>query len=328
VKQPLVTVVTPVYNGEKYLPECIQSVLAQTYANWEYVIVDNCSTDHTLEIARSYAEKDPRIRIRTNQEHVGLIQNHNIAFRQISANSKYCKGVEADDWLFPECIQEMVNVAEAHPSVGIVGAYALKGAEVICDGLSYPSTVIPGRQLCRGILLGLRFPLGTPTTILIRSDLIRRRACLYHEPHLYADKEACFDLLRDTDFGFVHQVLTCVRIHPDSATSSDAERLNTYILGNLSILTKHGSYYLGAEEKEKLVKDSLKQYFTFLGQSLLRREKEFWDYHENGIRELGYSVSRTKLLRAFFLEVGNVLLNPKRIARKGMRILVNASIRG
>ena len=52
--QPLVSVVTPVYNGAEYLVECIESVVNQTYANWEYVIVDNCSTDDTLAIARRY----------------------------------------------------------------------------------------------------------------------------------------------------------------------------------------------------------------------------------------------------------------------------------
>src|SRR6266581_1256369 len=83
--QPLVSLVTPVYNGEKYLAECIESVLVQTYQNWEYIIVNNCSTDRSREIAEGYAKQDARIRIHTNQKFVGMIQNHNIAFRQISS---------------------------------------------------------------------------------------------------------------------------------------------------------------------------------------------------------------------------------------------------
>ena len=55
---PLVSIVTPVYNGEAYLEECIESVLAQTYTHWEYIIVNNCSTDNTLDIARRYESKD------------------------------------------------------------------------------------------------------------------------------------------------------------------------------------------------------------------------------------------------------------------------------
>src|SRR3989442_1303003 len=94
----LVSVVTPVYNGENYLRECIESVLAQTYTHWDFTIVNNCSTDRTLDIAQEYAVKDPRIRIHNNETLVRQIANYNIAFRQISPESKYCKVVAADDW--------------------------------------------------------------------------------------------------------------------------------------------------------------------------------------------------------------------------------------
>ena len=113
--QPLVSVVTPVYNGEKYIAECIESVLRQTYENWEYVVVNNCGTDRTLEIANAYAKKDPRIRVHNNSEFLKIIPNWNHALRQISPESKYCKIVHADDWLFPECIERMVAVSEQHP---------------------------------------------------------------------------------------------------------------------------------------------------------------------------------------------------------------------
>jgi len=90
VSSPLVSVLTPVYNGAKYLSECIQSVLAQTYNNWEHVIVNNCSTDRSLEIAQNFAAKDRRIRVINNKKFVGLYRNHNIAVRQMSRESKYC----------------------------------------------------------------------------------------------------------------------------------------------------------------------------------------------------------------------------------------------
>ena len=123
--QPLVSIVTPVYNGEKYMQECIDSVLAQTYQNWEYIIVNNCSTDRTLEIVTSYAERNPKIKVYKNECLVTALQNHNRALRWISPESKYCKLLHADDWLFPNCLEMMVRVNEAHPSVGIVGSYGL-----------------------------------------------------------------------------------------------------------------------------------------------------------------------------------------------------------
>ncbi len=334
--QPLVSLVTPVYNGEKYLAECIESVLVQTYQNWEYIIVNNCSTDRSREIAEGYAKQDARIRIHTNQKFVGMIQNHNIAFRQISSASQYCKMVHADDWLFPECIMQMVKIAEAHPSVGIVGAYGLHGTRVCWDGLPYPSTVISGRDLCRRSLLDsyLRhdpfYVFGSPTSLLIRSKLMRDRPVLYNESNLHADKEACFDLLQSSNFGFVHQVLTYSRQHSEASTSFST-RFNTYLLGNLIILKKYGPIYLTREEYNKCLKYHMQRYYLFLGQSLLwTREKQILDYHKNGMRALGYPYSRTRLLKVVFLEVLDILGNPKktleRTARKIMKVVQSASM--
>ena len=99
---PLVSVVTPVYNGEAYLAECIESVLTQTYSNFEYIIVDNCSTDGTSKIVNEYGKKDSRIKAYRNDVLLDIIANHNHAFRLISPKSKYCKVVSGDDWIFPE----------------------------------------------------------------------------------------------------------------------------------------------------------------------------------------------------------------------------------
>ena len=106
--QPFVSVLTPVYNGAPYLRECIESVLAQSYSNWDYTIVNNCSTDGTGEIAEEYARKDKRIRVLTNDVLLDVIANHNKAFGLISPESKYCKVVSGDDWLFPECLEQNV----------------------------------------------------------------------------------------------------------------------------------------------------------------------------------------------------------------------------
>src|ERR1700691_5462259 len=109
--EPLVSIVTPVYNEASYLGECIESVLAQTYQNWNYTIVDNCSTDGTLEVALRYAERDRRIRVHRNSQLLSVIPNHNTALRQISPDCKYCKFVFGDDWIFPGCVEQMVAVA-------------------------------------------------------------------------------------------------------------------------------------------------------------------------------------------------------------------------
>jgi glycosyltransferase involved in cell wall biosynthesis len=318
--QPLVSVVTPVYNGEKYLAECIESVLAQTYQNWEYCVVNNCSTDRTLEIAETYANKDKRIRIHNNSEFVGSGQNGNIAFRQISSNSKYCKVVHADDWLFQECIMNMVALAEAHETVAIVSAYRLSNTRITVQALPYASTVIPGREICRNTLLGGPSFFGSPTTLLIRSDELRKRPTFYNVANPHRDMEACLDILRDSDFGFVHQLLTFSRSHSESDSSHD-DRFGTGYLGGLEHMTKYGHTYLGEKEYEVCMKKRWDRYYTFLGSMVFRKGKKgFWKFHRNELGRLGYSFSVGKVAVAVFVKLLDLALNPletsKKIARK------------
>jgi len=152
--------------------------------------------------------------------------------------------------------------------------------------------VVSGREICRRTLLfeGL-YVFGSPTSLLIRSKLIRHCKVFSNESNIHADKEACFDLLQSSDFGFVHQVLTYSRRHSEAATSF-SQKFNTYLLGNLIILTKYGSIYLSSEEYGKCLKRHMKRYYLFLGQSTLwAREKQILDYHKNGMRDLGYAFS-------------------------------------
>jgi glycosyltransferase involved in cell wall biosynthesis len=130
---------TPFFNTEKYLAECIESVVRQTYQNWDYVLVNNRSTDGSVRIAEKYAKQFPaRVRIEHNSEFLSQVQNYDHALRFISPESRYCKVVQADDWLFPECVKSMVAVAEAHPTVGIVAAYELEGDKVRLDACRIP----------------------------------------------------------------------------------------------------------------------------------------------------------------------------------------------
>jgi glycosyltransferase involved in cell wall biosynthesis len=323
--QPLVSVLTPVYNGEKYLAECIESVLAQTYQNWEYVIVNNCSTDRTLEIAADYAKRDKRIRIHNNKTFVGCDANGNIAFQQIASASKYCKVVHADDWIYPECILKMVQLAEIHPSVAIVGAYGLRNDHVAWDGLPYTPSVISGREICRISLMGGPYVFGSPTSLLLRSTEVRKRPAFYNDENRHCDIETCFDVLRDTDFGFVHQVLTFTRDHADSETSFNA-RYGTDYLGTLEILAKYGKTYLTDEEYKQCLKEKWSDYYRFLGiKALHNSEKEFWPFHRKALERLGYSLSWRKVARAVLSYVCTLIFNPYKTSQRIIRKLLHMS---
>ena len=312
--QPLVSVVTPVYNGDKYLADCIESILSQTYKNWEYVIVNNCSTDHSLEIARKYAENDERIRIHNNTEFFDLVNNWNHAVNQISLQSKYCKIVHADDWLFPECIERMVKVAELKPTISMVGSYVLKGDTIEGAGLPYPSTVVPGNEICKLTLLRKLYVFGSPTSLLIRSNLIAKQKAFYNENFFHADKEVCFKILQNSDFGFVHQILSFTRLHDESQTETVTKKHNTRKMENIGLLMKYGPIYFNKKEYNMILKQKLRQYYRFLAKNYFRSgTKSFLNYQRKGLARMGYSFSIIRFYEALLWEMINFLFSPKRI---------------
>lgn len=320
---PLVSVVTPVYNLARYLPECIESVLAQTYQNWEYIIVDNNSTDDTYAIARRYAESNKRICLYRNEKLLQIIDNHNRAVRLISANSQYCKLLSGDDWLFPECIERMIQVAQANPSVGIVGSYQLSGGGdkwlVRTYGLPYERTVVSGREISRAHLLGTLDVLGNPTSNLYRSDLVRQRDCFYPNSTAEADVSACFECLRSCDFGFVHQVLSYERLHHQQITTTSRD-LNAYLSSKIGDLRAYGPWCLSADELDRRLNELLEEYYRFLAICLINlRDKKFWNFHKTRLNEVGCSLDHIKLAKAVSAKMLDLLLNPKETVERLLR---------
>lgn len=111
---PKVSVGLPVYNGERYLPKAIESILAQTYGNLELIISDNASTERTQEICRHYAERDARVRYYRRPVNVGAAPNFNRVFALAEA-SKYFKWAAHDDWIAPKYLEECVKALEEDP---------------------------------------------------------------------------------------------------------------------------------------------------------------------------------------------------------------------
>jgi glycosyltransferase involved in cell wall biosynthesis len=307
--EPLVSVVTPVYNGEAYIAQCIESVLAQSYSNWEYIVVNNRSTDATLSIVERYTS-DSRIRVETNTDFLPIIANHNHAFSLIARESKYCKVVSADDWIFPEALSRMVGLAECHPSIGLVGAYQLSGGSDVWyvrnHGLPYSSTVLSGRDISRAHLLGPR-PLsvfGNPTSTLYRADLIRSTDCFYPNETAEADLSACFAALRHSDYGFVHQVLSYERIHQARVTAT-SQRMNAYLSSNLRDLVTYGSHFLSKDELDASIENLLKLYYHYLASNalVLRGGRKFWEYHAEKLSGVGYPLNKIRLSKAIATKV-------------------------
>jgi glycosyltransferase involved in cell wall biosynthesis len=312
--EPLVSVLTPVYNGEKFLAGCIRSVLAQTYRNFVYIIVNNCSTDRTLEIAESFAKQDSRIRIHNNTEFLNVVDNHNKAFTLIPEEAKYSQNVDADDWIFPHCLSEMVKVAEQYPTVGMVTSYVLCGSRIGWTGLPYPSTFVKGTDICRSRLLkGLKV-FGGPSASLLRASVVKEMQPFYKVGNYHGDTEAYLDLLQRHDFGFVHQVLSFNREGgDDSPTTGFLQRVNSYLVADIEELERFGSIYLTKEERDARMREATNRYYKFLADCFLLGEtKEFWNYHRSRLRLMNMDISRPRLARFVLYRLIDAALNPKR----------------
>jgi glycosyltransferase involved in cell wall biosynthesis len=309
-QEPLVGIITPVYNGELYLEECIESVLKQTYSNWEYVIVNNCSTDRSLEIANKYAAVDRRIHIHNNENFLSQLQNYNLALSLVSPGCAYYKIVQADDWIFPECVERMVHVAEENPSTGLVACYHLAGGRIMAEGFPFPDTIVSGREVCRLQLLDGLFFFGNPTSLLIRGEVVRSRTPFYNESALHADTDACYAILRHWDFGFVHQVLTFTRTDNESI-SSEVRHFSPHHLDKFLSLITHGRNFLESAEFDAHLRWYRRRYFRLLARGLFYPYGwAQYEYHRAGLKTIGYDLTMLKLSPYVLYEFIDMALNP------------------
>jgi glycosyltransferase involved in cell wall biosynthesis len=238
-KTVTVSVGVPVYNGGKFLDECLDSVLKQSYQDWECVVVDNRSTDNSYEIALKFGSKDKRFRIIKNEEFVPLADNWNNAFIYANPNARYYKLLQADDWMFPRYLEEAVQVFNEDGSVGVVSSYRLAGTRVDCDGLDinkgriFNGKEILYRQLTRTLDIS-----GDITTLMFSYEHLKK---LDFYPRIFngkyhVDTELFYDVCDISNVGFVYQVLSYTRRHPDSQTNTIVFKYNTFHQLNETVL--------------------------------------------------------------------------------------------
>lgn len=139
-EKPLVSIGMPVYNGENYIREAINSILAQTYGNFELVISDNASTDSTEGICKSYVEKDKRVKYSRFDKNHGAARNYNQTFHL--SKGKYFKWAAHDDVLDKNYIEKCVEVLENNPGISICFP-----AKKIIDGKGMEKEKVPYHKL-------------------------------------------------------------------------------------------------------------------------------------------------------------------------------------
>lgn len=119
---PAMSVVVGAYNAQKYVSQAVQSILGQTFSDFEFIIVDDGSTDHTLKILREYEKKDPRVKVIASP-HGGIVDAANTGIR--SAQCELIARADADDVAFPQRLQVQIRFMQDHPEVAALGAQML-----------------------------------------------------------------------------------------------------------------------------------------------------------------------------------------------------------
>lgn len=210
----LVTVVMPVYNGEQYLRQAIDSMLAQTYANWELVLVDDGSHDGTAAIARQY--QDPRIRYHY-QENRGQAAALNTGLAL--AQGEFVTTLDADDWYPPESLAARVAHLQQHPACAACygdGYYCYEAGQPF---LKFTDHMPSGQQGDVYDILVVSPFYGTGATVLIRRQALREHDIWYDEAIVWCqDWDFYIRLAAVAQFGFTSANTIYYRMHEAGMT--------------------------------------------------------------------------------------------------------------
>ena len=171
---PKISVVMSVYNGEKYLQESIESILAQTYSDFEFIIIDDCSTDDSVNIIESYDDK--RIRLIRNEHNLRLPASLNKGIK--SATGKYIARMDADDISMPDRFDKQVSYMETHSEVVAAGG-SFQAIDENGNNL-YIHHSASGEKLAKYCLMPS--PMAHPT-VMMRRDVIVDNNLFYDEQY-------------------------------------------------------------------------------------------------------------------------------------------------
>jgi glycosyltransferase involved in cell wall biosynthesis len=221
---PKVSICIPTFNYAQYIPETIESVLAQSYQDFEVIIIDDCSTDNTAEIVGRYADRDRRIQFYRNRRNLGMVANWNLCLEKTSGT--YVKIMGADDILEPSCIEKSMRVLEENPGVTLLSC-----ARLLIDERSQPFKIesyadsfqiAPGAAVIRKCFFD-RNLIGEPAAVMFRrKDAVRGFNPRYRQ---LTDIEMWFQLLEKGDFACIPEPLCRFRVHSTQMSKANMQSL-------------------------------------------------------------------------------------------------------
>jgi glycosyltransferase involved in cell wall biosynthesis len=248
--QPIVSILMTAYNREKYISQAVESVLASTFTDFELIIVDDVSTDRTLEIARLYEQKDNRIRVYVNEKNLGDYPNRNKAASY--ATGKYIKYADADDMLYDYGLEVMVRFTEMFPEAGFgLGCYP-------ADDRPFPYLITPREIYLESFGTSNHFD-RAPGSGLIKREVFDTIGG-FSGKRMVGDYEFWFKISRYYSMVKLPVDLYWNRIHPDQESQSEYAKKNYAALKKeiLEAALSHADCPLTAEEI-KNIREKMRQ---------------------------------------------------------------------
>lgn len=208
-KSPVVSVLMAVYNGEQYIAQSIESILSQTFADFEFIIIDDASSDNTANILKSY--QDERISIYTNAENIGLTKTLNKGLKLVQG--KYIARMDADDISVASRIEKQFNFMEQHPKVGLLGGWTRNFSATQSHVWQLYTT---HEQIYCKLLFTIQL---VHSTAFFRKAVLDEHNIRYDEDFLTSqDYEFWTRLIEYTEFANLPEVLVNVREHTKRVT--------------------------------------------------------------------------------------------------------------
>lgn len=217
----LISVIMTNYNTpEAYLREAIDSILRQTYANFEFIIIDDCSTDDSVNVLRSY--RDERIILLQNEENLGLTKSLNRALA--IAKGEFIARMDSDDISEPSRFEMQTAYLREHPRIIVCGTWAKLFGDWKASGYSheYIRRELPAREIHRIMLLFGNSPGIVHPSAMFRHAMLKEWNIRYNENYRYAqDYRMWVECTKYADCAIVSQVLLNYRIHKKAITSKN-----------------------------------------------------------------------------------------------------------
>jgi len=287
---PRVAIAMPVYNGATFMRESLDSLLKQTFTDWQCAINNNYSTDETKTIALEYASKDSRFKYFENTEFLPVIGNFNRSFScTIPWQTEYFKLLAGDDWLYPDYLEKTVAILDQYPTAGICSTFRLDDKYVNCDGLEVAEgPLYPGKKRFIEEMTNGPWVTGNITTMLYRVSALKkldRFPLIFDESNYHADTELGRDMLEISDLGFVHSVLSYTRRH-GKAVSTNVNRIHTHYTSS------YNSLYVRMQKYPELI-PHFRSYKVFYAYFILmlrvKGNRKAWEWHlQNMKRKLTF----------------------------------------